>query len=155
MRRCDVLDEVLPGEIPVGDARNPRNGAVAAVWLTVKVPPDAPAGEYEGRLAVSAQGANPVEVPVSLKVSAWRLPEPRDFVTYAGFVQSPETVALMYKVPLWSDRHFELIGKSLDRLAQVGNKVAYVPLICQTNFGNAESMVRWIRKAGGAWTVWC
>jgi hypothetical protein len=50
---------------------------------------------------------------------------------------------------MWSDRHFELIGKSFELIAGVGTKVIYVPLICRTNMGHSQTMVRWIKKGNG------
>ena len=110
------------------------------VCLKVKVPADAKPGRYVGQLAVADR-----RVPVELTVYGWKLPDTRDFITHVGIIQSPESVALQYKVPLWSDKHFELIGRSFDCLAPLGNKSIYIPLICQTHFGNSESMVRWVR----------
>jgi len=66
-------------------------------------------------------------------------------------VQSPDSVALQYDVPLWSDRHFELIAESLRLLGQVGNKTVFIPLICRTNFGNDQSMVLWVAKKDGTY----
>jgi hypothetical protein len=56
---------------------------------------------------------------------------------------------MKYGVPLWSDEHFRLIGRSFDYLGQVGNKTIFIPLICETHFGNSESMVRWIARPPG------
>jgi hypothetical protein len=119
------------------------------VWVTVRPPADTAAGEYRGELALRANDAKALRVPLHLGVSAWTLPDPRGFATHLGLIQSPETVALQYKVPLWSDEHFRLIGKSLDLLGQVGNDVAFVPLVCKTHFGNEQTMVRWIRRPDG------
>ncbi len=51
-------------------------GAVAPLWLTVKIPADARPGIYEGNLTVSCEGEKPVEVPVRLDVAGWTLPDP-------------------------------------------------------------------------------
>jgi len=61
-------------------------------------------------------------------------------------IQSPDTLALEYNVKPWSERHWELIGKSLRLMGQAGNKTLYIPLICRTNSGNEQSMVRWVKK---------
>lgn len=126
---------------------------VLPVWITVNVPEDVPAGEYHGRLTVTAADAPAaVEVPVELTVCPWTLPPPHNWVTFADFIESPESVALYYNVPLWSDRHFELIGRTFERLALVGNKTIYIPLISMTNLGNEETMVRWIPGKGAVTT---
>jgi len=154
----DALWETAPEEVKVGDARvgNPNerralSGAVAPIWVTVQVPPDRPPGDYRGQLAVTVAGVQIATAPIELKVCRWKAPEPKDYATFVDMVQSPESVAMEYEVPLWSDEHFKFLAKSLSLLGQVGNKVCYVPLICDTNLGNDESMVRWIKQADGSY----
>lgn len=157
VRYFDALADSAPEEIAVAEKPPPRGsnrprpvpGVAQPVWVTVDVPRDAMAGRYEGALRVSSAEMDPVDVPLHLKVADWNLPNPHDFVTHADFVQSPESVAYRYEVPLWSDRHFELLAKSLELLGKIGNKTIYIPLLCQTNHGNAETMVRWIKDGEG------
>ena len=131
---------------PLSD--EPRKDAtVQPVWLTVSVPPDAAPGEYRGTLTVQAAGLEPTEVPVHLKVIGWKLPDPRDYRTHVGLIQSPDTIALKYKVPLWSEEHWKYVAESLKLLGQVGNKTIFIPLMARTNFGNEQSMVRWVKTA--------
>jgi hypothetical protein len=136
----------------------PAPAAVAPVWLTVRVPADAKPGEYRGTLTVEAEGSKPVKfvVPVELKVNDWRIPDYRDFTVHNHFYQSPDTVAQNYKVPLWSEKHWELVGKSLEALAQVGNKLCIVPLVEKgMSINNSESMVRWVKKPDGSYDYDC
>jgi hypothetical protein len=156
-RRFDALAETPPAEVPVSTKKlrylKPGQlvfGAVQPVWVTVKVPGEASAGEYAGKLKLSTAGASAVEVPVHVTVCAWKLPSPREYRTFVDFIQSPESVALQYKVPLWSEKHWELVGKSLKLLGSAGNRTLYVPVICKTHFGNAQSMVRWVKGKDGA-----
>jgi hypothetical protein len=88
-------------------------------------------------------------VPLRVTVSDWTLPPPREFATYVDFIQSPDGLAKQYKVPLWSEKHFELIGRTFELLGQVGNKTVYVPAILPTHFGNAETMIRWVNDGDG------
>ncbi|MBI5726101.1 MAG: hypothetical protein HZA50_19230 [Planctomycetes bacterium] len=134
---CDVL-----ADEPPTDARS------VPVWITVTAPADAKPGEYKGTLTIRC-GAKPIEVPVSLTVCPWTLPAPRDFATHVGLLQSPESVALRYDVPLWSDKHFALLEKSMSLLGQVGNKAAYVTVIRRTHFGNEHGMIWFRSKPGG------
>jgi hypothetical protein len=87
-----------------------------------------------------------------LNVSDWELPDPAKWVTMVDFVQSPETLAHYYGVPLWSDEHFERIGASLAHLRRAGNKTVYLHLLARTNHGNEQTMVRWVRQKDGTWT---
>jgi len=157
--RCEALDETPPAEaevrianiLPTWTERVALSGAVVAVWVTVEVPPEAAAGRYAGTLTVTLPGGAPVSVPVELQVCPWRVPEPSQYHVFVDVVQSPESVALRYDVPLWSDEHFALMARSLKLLGQIGNKVCYIPLICDTNHGNDESMVRWIKQPDGTY----
>jgi len=139
-----IVKSVRRKPVPLGYACQP-------IWITVRVPADCAAGHYKGVLTITAAKSKPVRVAVRVEVLDWRLPDPGGFQTFVELIQSPESVAMRYEAPLWSDRHFELIGKSLRLTGQVGNRSAYIPLICQTNFGNEESMVRWIPRRDGTY----
>jgi hypothetical protein len=153
--RFDALAELPPRTVPVRTkprrrgVHMPAFGAVQPIWVTVNVPSDTAPGEYGGRLTITTTGAEPRHVPIQLRVCRWVLPRPRDFVGHVGLIQSPDSVALQYGVALWSDAHFERIGRSFSLLGQVGNKTLYLPLISRTNFGNEQSMVRWVRATDG------
>ena len=148
----DRLHSEFPAEIPVATLLGDRRHlSVVPVWVTVRVPADAPAGEYEGTVTIDAEGSAPVTfaVPVRLKVNGWTLPDPKNFVTHNDIYQSPDSVAEHYKVPLWSEKHFALIGKSLQVFQEVGNKLCIVNLTVDSrSLGNTESMVRWVKKSG-------
>jgi len=121
-------------------------GAVVPVWLTVSVPRSAAPGRYVGSATVRAEGTPSANVPIQVEVADWTLPDTDNFTAWVDMIQSPDTLALEYDVPLWSQRHWELIARSMKLLKGVGNQVLYVPLIAETNLGNAESMVRWIDR---------
>lgn len=155
-RRFDALLEAAPEKVPLWVKKTERGvpgptfGAVQPIWVTVNVPADATPASYEGKLTIRAEGHKNVDVPVKLKVYGWKLPNPEDWATFVDVIQSPESVALEYKVPLWSDQHFELMEKSFELMGKLGTKTVYLPLICRTNLGNSESMVRWIKQADGS-----
>ncbi len=120
------------------------SGMAHPVWVTVRVAKDAKPGRYEGKLSVAGKS-----VPIHLTVADWCLPDPVDFRVHVGVIQSPDSVAMKYKVEMWSEKHFELMGKSFDLLGKLGNKTIFLPLICRTHFGNPETMVRWIKDGEG------
>ena len=145
---CDGLMPKPPAQVPV---RN-TGGAVLPVLVRVHVPKDAAPGEYRGELAVSAAGwKQHLVVPVQLYVADWTVPAPRNYRTYMGIYQSPTSLALQYKVPEWSEKHWALMDRSFALLARVGNKFANITLVEQTQFGNDQGMVHWIRTPGGGW----
>jgi hypothetical protein len=125
------------------------SGAAQSIVLKVRVPADAAPGEYSGRLTVSADGLASADVPVRLKVIGWKLPPPGEYVTHMGIIQSPDSVALQYKVPLWSEKHWKLMEESFKLLGELGNNYVVVPIIARTNFGNEQSMIRWVKNGTG------
>ncbi|MGQ9661057.1 MAG: glycoside hydrolase domain-containing protein [Kiritimatiellia bacterium] len=135
----------FPSTVPVLG----QDGAVLPVLVRVEVPKDAIPGTYQGSVTVSAAGVPKVQLPLELTVSAWTAPDPQHRRTYVGLYQSPQSVALQYKVEPWSDRHFKLMERSFDLLARAGNKMVNIPVVDETQFGEPEGMIRWIRRANG------
>jgi hypothetical protein len=127
---------------------SPQGQATVPVWLTVAVPKEAKAGTYSGQLTLTAKGAQPVRVPVALRVQDWTLPDPQNYLTWIELVQSPDTLAAEYDIPLWSEKHWAMIARSMRLMAGTGSRTVYVPLIAETNMGNSETMVRWVAKGG-------
>ena len=137
----DVLAESAPETAPVKG-----KPVLIPVCVTVKVPKDAKAGIYNGSILVQLPGSLSVNVKLNLEVVDWTLPDPQDYRTWIDFMQSPDTLAVEYKLPLWSEKHWEMIDRSFELISPTGARTLYVPLICRTNFGNEQSMVRWIKK---------
>jgi len=145
----DSLHLEPPGTVAVNPG---TKRAVQAVWLKVRVPRDAEPGDYAGTLSISFTGGTPIEMPVNLRVSAFTLPDPQKSRTFVDLVQSPETVAIKYDVPIWSDAHFKYLEPSLRLLGEAGNKTTYIRLITRTHFGDTVAMVRFIRGKTGTWS---
>lgn len=144
----DILLESPPAEVKPGDR---GRAALVGVWVTVTVPAAAAPGTYAGQLVVEAEGLPARNVPVHLTVAEWVIPDAQQWRTWVEMIQSPDTLALEYDVPLWSERHWAMIARSMDLIGQTGSRVVYIPLISRTNQGNEQSMVRWIRQADGSW----
>jgi len=138
----EALLDAPPAETTGGG----RGGHVLPIWVTVSVPKSARAGRYAGELTVQAEGLAAARVPVTVDVADFALPDPQDYRTWCDVVQSPDTLALEYDVPLWSPRHWELIARSFQLISGSGSRMLYAPLIVRTNIGNEQSMVRWIQK---------
>jgi hypothetical protein len=161
--RFDALLERPPATVPVREKQptrasrtlarpgqpGERSGAVQPIWITLQIPPDAAPGNYEGALTIRLDGHSPVAVPVQLHVAGFRLPDTNRYRTFVDLVHSPESLALQYNTPFYGEEHFELIAKAQRLLSNIGNKTTYVHLICQTNMGNEQSLVRWIPRGNG------
>jgi hypothetical protein len=140
---ADILLETPLPEFPVNGKR-----CAVPVWVTVQVPKDAKAGAYSGELKIEAKGGA-FTVPLKLDVQDWTLPDPQNYRVWTEIVEQPDTLAAEFKVPLWSDQHWEMIAKSLRLISPTGSRVVQVPLICRTNYGNDETMVRWVKRPDG------
>ncbi len=135
-----------PGRSRFFDGLHPElpreRGDFQPIWLSVRVPGDAKGGIYKGSVGVGA-----AQIPVELQVADWKLPDPHDFTTHVGIIQSPDSVALQYGVEMWSQRHWQLMEKSFELLGQVGTKTLYIPVQRRTHFGNEHGMVVWKKRA--------
>jgi hypothetical protein len=160
----DALVETAPEDVAVREKPDrgrgiwnrpnqptPVAGAVQPVWVTVNVPRDAKAGEYRGTLSISLDGRDQQRVPVELKVNDFVLPPASQRSTVVDFIQSPDSVAMHYAVEPWSQKHWQLLGESFERLGELGNWSVYVPLILHNNQGHKQTMVRWVRQADGSY----
>jgi hypothetical protein len=146
----------LPGETPpfrwYGGSMPSYKVAFQPIWVTAKVPRDARPGQYAGKIVITAADAAPVEVPLQFRVAGdWTLPDPRDFKTLMGILESPDSVAMKYGVPLWSPAHWKLLDQVFELLGQIGTGDLYVPLLAKTNLSNEHSMVRWIKQPDGSY----
>jgi hypothetical protein len=149
LMQFNSLESFPPDEVSVCKE---TGRAVQPIWVIVHVPADAKAGDYRGNLTVTADGEKPVQVPVMLQVAGWNLPAPQEFTTFMDLIQSPDSVAMYYKVPVWSDEHWELLEKNFSLIGRLGCKTLYIPLVARTHFGNAHSMVHWIKKDYNGYT---
>ena len=145
-RRFDGLEESVPEYI---STEREAGSVTQPIWITVDVPRNATPGDYEGTVTLWVNDSKSFAVPLNLHVADYVLPCPKDFLSFVGLVQSPETVSLKYAVPLWSRRHWELVEKSFQLLGQVGTNSLFIPLIAGTHLGNEHGMVRWIRNKDG------
>ena len=66
---------------------------------------------------------------------------------------SPESLAKYYDLPLWSDKHLELVAKSMALMAEINSRQVHMDLAIDFYglAGNPESMVRWIKQPDGGY----
>ena len=127
-------------------ARRGVFGAVAPVWMTVRVPADAKPGVYEGKLIGQLPGREAGGSARAAGGGRLDAARPRQLPDLGGDDPVPGHAATGIRRAAWSDKHFELIARSFRLIREVGSGVLYLPLICCTHYGNEESMVRWVKK---------
>jgi hypothetical protein len=138
-RVFDQLGDRAPGAVPAGQCQ--------PVWVTVKVPADAPAGEYRGTLTVNAGGKLSAEV--RLQVMDWALPESRDLGSFVGVQHTLWAAPGQYKVQPWSEEHWKHVERVVKLLAELGNDLAILPMMHGGEGNVPETLVPWIKKDGG------
>jgi hypothetical protein len=72
----------------------PADRVARGVWITVHTAPDTPAGLYAGTVTVSAAGCDAVELPITVKVWGFTVPQKRNLPT--EFSLRPHQLARFY-----------------------------------------------------------
>ena len=146
LRFFDTLNDEPITEIPADSCQ--------AVWLTLDVPRGTAPGTYKGTVTVTANGVDPVTVPIVAEIHGWQMPDPAAFQANIALEHNPYGVARQYKVPVWSDPHFALMENSLRHLGRIGNDFVIIPVLKYSEFGNLAEpgMIKWIRKKDGTLT---
>ena len=131
------------------DARTTR-----PVWFEIKVPQDAKAGKYTGKVTVTCDGRRTV-LPLTVDVADRVLPEPKDWKFHLDLWQNPYAVARYFDVPLWSKEHFDRMRPVMKTLADAGQKVITCSIIERPWNGQTqdpfESMIGKMKTIGGEW----
>lgn len=142
----DALAETAPAAV----ATNMTTGlALQPLWLQVAVPAATPAGDYTGTLTLAADGEKPVSIQLELRVAAWTMPAAEACATHMDIFQSPDSVAMQYEVPMWSEAHLKLLERTFGLLAPLGTKTLYITAVRRTHLGNEHAMVQWVRGKDG------
>ena len=157
--RLDTLTSSPLAEIPLCEPTMRKGykglgqipGAVQSVRVTVEVPENTVPGEYAGVLVVKADGLEATKVPFTIEVIDWVLPDSREFTSHLGIIQSVDGLAIYYGVPLWSEKHWELIDRSFEHLARAGVDALFMPLIMKFHWGR-EGLVRWVKNDDGTYS---
>lgn len=120
--------------------RPATNAITQPVWVLVNIPADASPGLYKGELRLNC-GDKTFLVPVHLRVFGWNVGHPSQWRTVVNMLQSPESVAGVYQVPLWSDDHFRLMESSIALMGQAGNDVLGISAVAENVFGDDPLVV--------------
>jgi len=149
----DILEPTAPKEIVKTPWSFGRTfPPMQPVWLSIRVPRSARAGEYRGTVTVTAEGEKHIATSLVMEVVGdWTLPDTTAFSNYVSFLECPDAIAAYYKVAMWSEGHWKLLDKVFEVLGQVGTKDLFIPLVAKTHLGNRAAMVRWVRQADGTY----
>ncbi|NQZ67660.1 MAG: hypothetical protein HRT89_06285 [Lentisphaeria bacterium] len=163
--RFDGLMERIPAVVPVYKTPLKRKKfygalvdrsdftprAVAPIWLSVRVPANAAPGIYEGTISLTAAGLKPTTIPLRVSVSAWTMEAPAKRRVQNYLCYAEEVYPRYYGVPVWSDKHFDMVGKTLALAAEANSRQVYANLTVNFmgNNTNPDALVRWVKQSGG------
>ena len=104
-----------------------EKGVIQPVWVEFQIPEDLKAGAYNGRVIIYRnrgfeQEYIAGEVTFKLIVKDVSLPMPSEYKFYLDLWQHNSNIARKHEVPLWGDRHFEVLEKYIESLACLGQK---------------------------------
>jgi hypothetical protein len=124
------------------------------VWVSVTVPRNAIAGNYNGLLYVRINGAFRT-LPYNLQVKPHVLPPPSLWTFHLDLWQNPYSVARVFGVKVWRKEHFDRMRPFMQWLAAAGQKTITVSMIHDPWRGQTYdiygTMIRWIKKKDGSW----
>lgn len=117
--------KVFPDPLaPFGGEIQIPNGSFAALWVTVDVPADAPAGDNDV-VVVAERDGEEVSATYSLEVVPARLPK-SDLVCTNWFHY--DGLASYYGLRPWSDDFFAVVGDFIQNATDHGINMLYTPL---------------------------
>ncbi len=117
---ADFPDPLLEGHAYV------LRGTAQPIWLTIRVPAEAPAGKYVGTLTFHAHYAGQAELPVEVTVHDVLLPAERTLKVTNWF--SLGAIATYHGCAMWSDRYWELLEAYARNMADHRQNVALTSL---------------------------
>jgi hypothetical protein len=123
------------------------------IWLSIHVPANAKAGNYQGNITVDA--GKKYELKVVLTVVDKTLPAPNDWTFRLDYWQHPAAIARVHNVPLWSDEHYSLMKKYYTMLANAGQKIITAGIVDEPwghqTYDDYPSLIKWTKKRDGNW----
>ncbi len=141
--------------IDIVDVIEVQSRTVQPVWVSINVPSDADAGIYSGILEVDC--GKKFRLCINLTISDNILPSPSEWKYDLDLWQSPDPVAKVHDVSLWSDDHYRLMRPYYEMLASVGQKSITAFIIDQPwgpgiRYSSDPAFIKWTRMKNGTWT---
>jgi hypothetical protein len=151
----DYDSSLVEDPIDIIDRIVVQPNSVQPIWLTVQVPGDIPAGTYTGSILIIAN--KKFDLKISLTVLNHTLPPASEWKFDLDLWQSPDPVAKIHDVKLWSDEHFSLMRPYFTMLANAGQK-SITAIVIEQPWGTGHvyykdpSLIKWTKKKNGTWS---
>lgn len=125
------------------------------IWVQCWIPQTAAPGMYKGELLVKDGDRLLKRLNLNIEVNSRVLPAPAEWAYHLDLWQNPFSVARYYKVPLWSQAHFDAMRPVMKMLADAGQKIITASIMHKPWNGQTEdyfeTMVTWMKRADGTW----
>jgi hypothetical protein len=128
---------------------------VQPIWISLRIPGETQAGKYSGSITVHANGKRTLKI--SVEVSNRQLPPPSEWKYDLDLWQSPDPVAKVHNVKLWSEEHFNLMRPYFKMLADAGQK-SITAIIIDQPWGSGHvyykdpTLIKWTKRKDGSWS---
>lgn len=151
---ADFDSSLAADAIDIIPAISVKSNNVQPIWLSVKIPQEAAAGNYKGSIFVKADKTYTLHY--TIKVIDRTLPPPDKWTFDLDLWQHPAAIARIHGVPLWSDKHFELMRPYYALLASAGQKNITASIMDEPwghqTYDDFPGLVKWTKRRDGSWT---
>lgn len=124
------------------------------IWLSIKIPATAKAGQYTGNVTINA--GTKFQLQVVVEVINRALPSPDKWKYQLDLWQHPAAIARVHNVPLWNDAHFTAMKQYYTMLANAGQKIITASIVNEPwghqTYDDYPSLVKWTKKKNGGWS---
>jgi len=131
-----------------------RANTVQPIWISIKVTNSIPSGKYSGIIVVNSLEKDTLSI--SVDVVSQTLPPANEWSFDLDLWQHPVAVARVHNVPLWSDRHFDLMRPYYELLASAGKKSITTILIDEPwghqTYDDFPGLIKWVKRKDNSWS---
>ncbi|SFQ26625.1 DUF4091 domain-containing protein [Parafilimonas terrae] len=125
------------------------------VWISIKIPFNATAGNYTTRITANAENNISSSVNILLTINKNRLPANANKNFFLNLWQYPIAEAEYYNVKPWSEEHFNLMKPAMTRLKDAGQKVITTSFFWDLYNAKLRSaddmMIKVVKTTDGKW----
>lgn len=132
-----------------------RGKSTRGIWINFEIPKTAKSGLYICELSIFANGKKIETLEMNINVSDNILPDLENWSFHLDLWQNPFAVARFHNVPLWSDKHFDLMRPLYKMLADAGQKCITATILNKPwggqTYDQFGSMIKSTLKQNGEW----
>ena len=109
-------------------------GSFDNIWVKIDIPKDIKPGEYDikvtfdGKYIYRLEEPNDMSLSTTLNIKVLSIPMPEFKTTFSQWFHT-DCIASAHNVPVYSEEHWELIGKYMSLAAELGMNMILTPII--------------------------